>query len=89
MLRRNFFATLLAPLVARFAPKPVLPEIYTTEGASHSCVTIVEHYAVRPSGEMRHLCSTYNDHVFVVGNNEPMMMYWTKPMNPDSWDLDA
>ena len=48
MLRRNFFATLLAPLVARFAPKPnpvrqlveamrAMPPVWTEHELKYSC----------------------------------------------------
>ncbi len=101
MLRRNFFATLLAPLVARFAPKvtifkarsvgPTVPSQHhyvefdlITEKATADSFLVTDWYT--NTGHYRQIG---NGPIEFVGNWPNPMFYWTNPMNPDSWDLDA
>ena len=44
MIRRNFFATLLAPLVARFAPKPPLKTITLEQVVQQQGMDWWQHY---------------------------------------------
>lgn len=78
MKRRNFLAALLAPILAKFAPKPdpahdikYACEIGTgwIEGQLESCTTAA-------------INSTGRDYIFAVGSPEPELLYWSQLFSP-------
>jgi len=92
MLRRNFFATLLAPLVARFAPKRQRPGLVPVDFEplskpipfDRNWVTVRDWYT-----KTGHYRQVGNGPIEFVDNWPTPMVYWTEPFDTTTWDVDA
>lgn len=84
MRRRNFFATLLAPLLAKFAPKlgeRVFPDELLKK-ASTTAINIVTWFA--PDGT---IYQVHGDRIISISDlhRRPPVIRWSNPQDPESW----